>query len=146
MMGQAKGEKNPACSIATATDTKSDIITHFIVNLRGRDVEALKSSIAGIRANPAGRHRIVVADTGFAAIENLENLEANNQMALIPDQRIKTEAKRRTWRGEFDRSKFHYQGKADRYICPKGTKLTHARRTTINGRLYMLYSNPGACR
>jgi transposase len=145
IMGQANGEKNPAYSITTATDTKSDIITHFQVNLRDKDVEALKSGIAGSRANTAGRHRIVVADTGFASIENLENLEADNQMALIPDQRIKAEGRRKTWRGEYDRSKFRYQSKTDCYICPQGKKLTRARRTTVNGRLYMRYANPGAC-
>jgi len=146
IMEQANGEKNPAYSITTTTDTKTDIITHFQVNPRDKDVEALKSSIAGSRANTAGGHRIVVADTGFASIENLENLEAEDQMALIPDQRMKVEAQRKTWRGEYDRSKFRYRGKADCYICPQGKKLTRAGRNTIKGRTYMRYTNPGACR
>lgn len=145
IMGQANGEKNPAYSITTTTDTKRDIITHFQVNPQEDDGAALKGSIEGSRDNTAGRHRIVVADARFASIENLEYLEADNQTALMPDGRMKFEVQRETWRGKFDRSRFRYRDKADCYICPQGKKLTTAGRNTINGRSYMRYTNPRAC-
>jgi transposase len=146
IMEQANGEKNPAYSITTATDTKSDIITHFQVNPQDDDAEALSETIKGSRANTAGGHTIVEADSGFASVENLERLEADKQMALIPDQRMKVEAQGETSRGEYDRSKFRYRGKADCYVCPQGKKLKRVGRYTINGRPYLRYANPQACR
>jgi transposase len=146
IMEQANGEKNPAYSITTATDTKSDIITHFQVNSQDDDAQALSRSIEGSRANIAGRHTIVEADSGFASVENLERLEADKQMALIPDQRMKVEAQGGTCRAEYDRSKFRYRDKADCYVCPHGKKLKRVGRYTISGRPYVRYANLQACR
>jgi transposase len=146
IMEQANGEKNPAYSITTATDTRSDVITHFQVNSQDDDAEALRASIAGSRANATEDHRIVVADAGFGCVENLEGLEADNQMALIPDRRIELETHGEPSRGEYDRSKFRYRDKADCYICPLGKKLKRVGSYSINGRPYRRYANPGACR
>lgn len=144
IMEQANGEKNPAYSITTATDTKSDIIAHFQVNPQDEDAEALSRSIEGSRANTAGRHRIVEGDSGFASIENLERLEADNQMALIPDGRMKVEAQGETSRGEYDRSKFRYRDKADCYICPQGKKLRRVGGCTIKRQTVPALCQPGS--
>jgi len=146
IMEQANGEKNPAYSITTTTDTKSDIITHFQVNPQDDDAEALRRSIDGSRLNAAEGHRVVVADAGFASIENLEHLEAEGQMVLIPDRRMKGEAHGEPCRGDYDRSKFRYRGKTDCYICPQGKKLKRVGECTINGRGYLRYANLQACR
>jgi transposase len=146
IMEQANGEKNPAYCITTTTDTKSDVITHFQVNSQDDDAQALRVSIEGSRANTNEDHRIVVADAGFSCIENLENLEAEKQMALIPDQRIELESHGGSYRGEYDRSKFRYIDKTDNYICPAGKKLKRVGTYRINGRPYHRYANPGACR
>lgn len=146
IMEQANGEKNPAYSVTTATDTKNDVITHFQVNSQDDDANALRASIEGSRANTAEDHRIVVADAGFGGVENLEGLEAEDQMALIPDQRMELESRGQPSRGEYDRSKFRYRDKADCYICPLGKKLKKVGTYRINGRPYNRYANPGACR
>lgn len=146
IMEQGNGEKNPAYSVTTATDTKSDVITHFQVNPQDDDAEALRGSIEGSRANTEEGHRIVVADAGFASIQNLERLEADKQLALIPDQRMKVEVQGQPFRGEYDRSRFGYRGNSDCYVCPQGEKLRKNGEYTINGRPYMRYTNPRACR
>jgi transposase len=104
IMEQANGEKNPAYSVSTATDTKSDVITHFQVNSQDDDPRALKTSIEGSRVNTLEDHRIIIADAGFGCTNNLVDLEADNQMALIPDQRTDLESHGGSSRGEYDRS------------------------------------------
>lgn len=146
IMEQANGEKNPAYSITTTTDSRSDVITHFQVNSQDDDAQALRASIEGSRANTTEGHGVVVADAGFGSVENLEGLEAENQVALIPDRRMELEAHGEPSRGEYDRSKFLYRDKADCYICPVGKKLKGVGTYSINGRAYHRYANPGACR
>jgi transposase len=147
IMEQANGENNPAYSITTATDTKRDIVTHFQVNPQEDDAQALRTSIEGSRATAAEGHRIVVADAGFASAENLEHLEADKQMALIPDRRMKLEAHGEPSKGEYDRSKFRYREKGDCYLCPQGKKLRRVGGyTIINGRPYLRYANLQGCR
>jgi hypothetical protein len=70
--------------------------------------------------------------------------KADNQMALIPDQRMKVEALGEPSRGEYDRSRFCCRGKTDSYVCPQGKKLRRNGAYTINGRPYMRYANPQA--
>jgi len=70
--------------------------------------------------------------------------KAYNQMALIPDQRMKVEALGEPSRGEYDRSRFGCRGKTDSYVCPQGKKLRRNGAYTINGRPYMRYANPQA--
>jgi hypothetical protein len=134
-------------SITTTTDTKTDIITHFQINPQDDDGEALQRNIEGSRLNAAEGHKVIVADAGFASIENLEHLEEEGQMALIPDQRVKGAAHEESSPGEYDRSKFRYRDKTDCYICPQRKNLRKVGGPyTINSRPYLRYANPGACR
>jgi transposase len=146
IMQQANREQNPAYSITTATDTAADVITHFQVNGQDDDEAALFEAIEGSREGSGKRHKVVDADSGFSSKDNYERLEREAQQALIPDRRLEVELRDEGCRGEYDRSKFIYEGRADSYICPWGKFLSKIGEVTIKGRGYRRYANASACK
>jgi hypothetical protein len=145
-MEQANREKNPAYSVTTSTDTGGDIVTHFQVNPEDNDEAALKGAIEGSRENIGERHRIVDADSGFASKSNYEQLEEEEQEALIPDRRLEAEERGEVSKGEYDRSNFTYDESNESYICPLREELPKIGEAEINGRLYNRYANAAACK
>lgn len=145
VMQQANGERNPAYSITTTTDVANDIVTHIQVNDQDNDSAALGPAVEGSREATGEKHEEVVADAGFASMENYEQLEEEGQEALIPDRRIEVEQQGATAKGEYDRSKFHYRERRDDYRCPAGQILRKTGTVEINGRLCDRYENARAC-
>ena len=145
IMEQANGERNPAYSVTTTTDVGADIITHFQVNEKDNDSEALLGAVEGSRQSSEERHAEVEADSGFASKENYEELEQDKQDALIPDRRLEAEQKNETAKGEYDRSKFLYDESTDSYICPWGVVLEKVGEVLINGRMHFRYANAQGC-
>jgi len=145
IMQQANREKNPAYSITTATDTGSDIITHFQVNAQDNDEAALMEAINGSQEKTGRKHEVVDADSGFASKDNYERLEEQGQEALIPDKRLEAEQRGEVARGDYDRSKFCYDKKTDSYRCPGGNILSKIADVTIKGIHYGRYANAPAC-
>lgn len=145
IMVQANGERNAAYSVSTATDTKRDIITHFQVNEADDDTRALQGGIEGSRLNSGADHGVVVADAGFGSLENLEALEAGGQQALIPDRRMKGEARGTGCKGAYDRSRFTYCPELDAYRCPAGATLAKVGEGRQRGRPHGRYANRRAC-
>lgn len=146
IMQQANREQNPAYSITTATDTAADVVTHFQVNARDDDEAALMQAIEGSQESTGKKHEVVDADSAFASKDNYERLEQEGQEALIPDRRLEAELRDEVVRGEYDRSKFIYDERADRYICPWGKFLSKIGEVTIKGRQYRRYANTSACK
>jgi hypothetical protein len=72
---QANGEKNPACSVTTAADSKADIVAHFQVNAEDHDSEALKPTIAGSTEKTGKAHEHTTAAAGFGSTGNLAYLK-----------------------------------------------------------------------
>jgi transposase len=143
IMQQANGEKNPAYSVTTTTDTANDIVTHFQVNVGDNDPAALTVAIEGSRQSTGERHEEVVADAGFASMENYQKLHDDLQKAMVPDRRIEIEERGEV--GEYDRSKFNYKEKSDTYRCPQGALLKNVDSVEINGRNCDCYENREAC-
>jgi hypothetical protein len=145
VMEQANGERNPAYSVTTTTDVGADIITHFQVNEKDNDSEALFGAVEGSRQSSEGRHAEVEADCGFASKENYEGLEQDKQDALIPDRRLEAEQKNETAKGEYDRLKFLYDERTDSYICPWGVVLEKVGEVLINAWKHFRYANAKGC-
>ena len=146
VMQFANGERNPAYSVTTTTDTANDIITHFQINGQDDDGAGLMEAIEGSREKAGGRHEVVEADSGFASKENYKRLERESQGALIPDKRLEAEQRNGLTKGEYDRSKFVYDSKSDTYTCPRGKVLRKMGEATIHGRRCHRYGNRGACK
>lgn len=145
IMQQANGERNPAYSITTTTDVQHDIITHFQLNAEDNDSGALLQAIKGSQQNTGQKHQEVEADAGFASMDNYEQLEAQGQEALIPDQRLEAEQNQQTAKGEYDRGKFTYREQSDTYRCPARKVLEKTGSVQANGRVYDRYENARAC-
>jgi stress response protein YsnF len=145
IMQQRNGEKNPAYSVTTTTDTKSDIITSFQINPGDNDSQALQPAIEGSFKNTGQFHENYPADPAFGGFDNLEYLEKNQRNGLIPDKRAEVERLGITAKGEYDRSKFTYDQTADVYYCPQKHTLNFSGQATNNGRKAGRYSNPQAC-
>ena len=145
IMGQANGERNPAYSVTTGTEAGRDIVVHFQVNEGDNDPAALAEVIAGTRESTGERHEEVLADAGFASMDNYEELETEGQGALIPDRRLEAERRQECAKGEYDRSRFDYREKEDCYVCPEGAVLPKVGSLVINDRKCGRYENRGAC-
>lgn len=145
IMQQRNGEKNPAYSVTTTTDTRTDIITNIQINEKDNDVEALLPAIEGSIAICDTEHAVIVADPAFSSIDNLEKLEEKNIDALIPDRRMEAEQKDELAKGKYDRSKFIYELDTDSYVCPAGNVLSLNGEVIVNGRKYNRYANKEAC-
>jgi transposase len=145
LLQQANGEINSAYSITTAVDSGHDFITHFQVNDGCNDAKALMETIEGSEDQTDSAHAVVVADSGFFSMDNLEKLEEKNQKALIPDKRLEVEERGVGAKGDFDRSWFQYNKEKDWYICPCRERLEPSGRVTQNGRTYIRYMNRAAC-
>ena len=145
LIQQANGEINSAYAITMASDSKSDFITYVDVQDKLNDPKALIPAIQGSRENTGGRHDTINADSGFSSIENLEELEDDNQFALMPDRRMEAENKGLTSKGDFDRSNFKYNKKKDYYKCPKNNNLKKITETKVNNRIQCRYANIKAC-
>lgn len=145
LVQQANGEINSGYCITTTTDTGNDLITGFTLN-ENNDAQILMEAIETSEQNTGVEHDVVVADSGFSSIDNLEKLEEKNQKALIPDRRLEAEQKKQTKKGEYDRSNFKYNESNDEYKCPEGKKLEYVGEHSNNGRTYDRYSNKDACK
>lgn len=143
---QANGEKNAGYSVTTATDAANDIIVGFTVQVGGmNDAASLLPVLETCAENCGERHGLVVADPGFASLDNYERLEKINQDALIPDHRLDVEERNETAKGMYDRSRFKYDETRNVYECPQGQTLEHAETVQVNGRLSHRYRNRSAC-
>lgn len=145
IMQQRNGEHNPAFSITTTTDTKSDIITGFQVHLSDNDGQALKPAIEDSHKNTGQYHEYYSADSAHNTIENLEYLEENGLNGLLPDKRTEVVRLGITAKGEYDRSNFRFDSAAKSYICPQQQVLSYTGKLTVNGRSASRYANPQAC-
>jgi transposase len=145
LIQQANGEINPGYSVTTTVDGKNDFITHVQVNDGNNDAVALLKATTGSEETTGARHKTVVADAGFASMDNYEKLEEAGQDALIPDKRLDAEERGETAKGEYDRSQFRYEKSCDRYICPCGKRLLKTGKVTQGGREYGRYANPKGC-
>ena len=145
MVQQGNGEVNPGYPVTVAVDSKSDFITGIKMDEYGNDARNLFPTIEESEGNSGKRHEETVADPGFGSIENLERLEAEGRKALIPDRRMEAEKRGETAKGEYDRSKFKYMGRTDRYRCPEGKMLENGGKLEQNGRTYYRYFNREAC-
>lgn len=145
LVQQANGEINSGYAITTTVDSGNQIITGFKINERVNDAEMLVPAIEESERNSGGRHKTVVADSGFSSIENLEELKEQEQKALIPDRRLEAEERGETAKGKYDRSQFKYNEGNDIYKCPEGKVLTNIGEVEQNGRGYNRYGNKEAC-
>lgn len=144
LVQQANGEINSGYCITTSTDTFDDFITGFELN-DNNDTAILTEMIETSKANTTDEHEVILADSGFSSIENLESLEADKQEALIPDRRYEAEKIEKTKKGDYDRSKFKYNEAKDEYKCPAGKKLVYSGCYSKNGRTQNRYQNKSAC-
>lgn len=145
IMEQRNGEKNPSYSITTATDTSTDVITHFQVNVKDDDRQALVPAIEGSSNNTGRGHEVNLADSGFHSFDNLEYLEKHNIRGLIPHPRAEVEKSGKTAKGDYDRSHFCYEVKEDRYRCPQGQVLPFVGEAILNGRRVKRYQAYSVC-
>jgi transposase len=144
-MQQRNGEINPAYSTTIATDTKADIITNFQVNLQDNDEVALLPVVEGSLDRTGKKHDVIVADSGFSSLNNLEKLEERKQFSLIPDKRYEVDKNEDQKKGKFDRSNFIYNQEKDNYKCPANRVLNKTTVFRQNEREIFRYENPPAC-
>lgn len=145
MVQQANREINPGFCITTSVDGLNDFITHFQVNDVNSDAKALLEVVHGSEKETGAKHNILVADSGFSSMDNLEELEVQGQAALIPDKRLEVEKYGNTAKQDFDRSKFKYNALKDHYTCPCHKRLTKVGTSQQGGRSYDRYMNTKAC-
>jgi transglutaminase/protease-like cytokinesis protein 3 len=63
--------------------------------------------------------KIAVADSGYAATEELEKIDQQEIKVIVPSQRQTSQKEP----SRFAKERFTYDAKEDSYICPQGPKL-----------------------
>lgn len=111
----------------TVVDTESQIIlTQDVINSpneRGQICTNIEELIKDTQLKP----EILLADAGYLDGENIQFLDREGIIGLIPDRELKEIKKSRegiVGEGEkFKKDKFKYDSENDVYICPEGKKL-----------------------
>ena len=107
----------PAFNGQTAVDGKCQVILAARVVEKGTDSAELVPMIEETITNTGRRPWIVTADSGYSSLDNLEYLERNHILGLIPDVMYRVEKLGKT--KYYPRSLFKYNATKDTYTCPR---------------------------
>jgi len=118
----------PAFNGQTAVDGKCQVIVAARLVEKGTDSAELVPMIGETIANTGRRPWIVTADSGYSSLDNLEYLERNKILGLIPDVMYRVEKLGKA--KYYPRSLFKYNAMKDTYTCPMGKVLSHSGSTT----------------
>jgi transposase len=89
------------------------------------DYEALVALVEETEENTGEKPLEVLGDSGFSSYENLQYLEEREIEGYIPDQRLESLRRGRCQHPEFQRDRFRYDEREDKYRCPMGKPLSY---------------------
>ena len=142
-MKKAGGGSTVGYNVQTAVDSKHHLIAAHEVTNATTD-RSLLSSMAG-KAKKAldAKTLTVIADPGYYKGEEMMACHASGITALVP----KVDTSGKQGKGQYTRSDFIYDAKADEYVCPARERLTYRFTTEDKGRQLRVYwSNQcGSC-
>jgi hypothetical protein len=118
----------PAYNGQTAVDGKCQVIVAARLVVKGTDTAELVPMIEETIVNTGRRPWIVTADSGYSSLDNLEYLERNKILGLIPDVMYRVEKLGKA--KYYPRSMFRYNAEEDTYTCPMNKVLAHSGSTT----------------
>lgn len=117
----ARGTGIVGYNVQVAVDTKHHLIVAHEVSNTGTDRRHLTPMAIKAREAIGCQDLKVVADRGYYRAEELEACERAQITAYVP----KSTTSGNKAKGQFDRSAFRYDAKADEYECPAGERLIY---------------------
>ena len=117
----ARGSGVVGYNVQTAIDTKHHLIVAHEVSDVGTDRRHLTRMAKRAQEATGAEDLSVVADRGYYRAEELLECEQANITTYVPN--AKTSQNR--FKGQFDRSDFHYVDEDDEYECPAGERLIY---------------------
>ena len=145
-------------------DSKQQVIVHGEAFGSGEDEHyligpMLDGAKENVRAIGKGEDyfsdKTFTADSNYHSPTNLKNCDREHLDAYVPDKRFRNrdpriedaKGRRRRKRKRFTLDDFHYDERADQYVCPNGKRLClNTRRAVVEGVIYRRYlSNRDEC-
>ncbi len=134
---------HPCYALESVVDDKNGLIVHVDAVSDANDSGQLAVQIQAAENNLQRTCQIVCADAGFSNIEEIEKIESEKRMVIVPSQSQVSANPSKL----FDKSQFVYDKGQDCYYCPKGHRLIF-RRFQDRARKKRDYriEKPGICR
>ena len=150
-MAKAGGGSTVGYNVQTAVDSESHLIVAHEVTNATSDRSQLSSMAAKAKAvlqdtadeateeaaeeGEPGDELTVVADAGYYKGEEIVECKNNGIKALVP----KPNTSGSKAKGRYSKADFHYDAKANEYICPAGERLTYRYDSEEKGKTLYVY-------
>jgi hypothetical protein len=141
-----KGKIDLNYSCQTAITEDDIIVGAYTTNCPSDRTETIKS-VNDAELNAADNYKEILADSGYASLDNFEELDRRDKIIYIPDQQMNAEGEKA--QNPFHRNHFIYNEQKDCFVCPENKELpfygnhTH-KRTKQQSKVYICKDCP-AC-
>ncbi len=132
---------HPSYAIQNVVDDKNALIVQSDAVSDANDSNQLDEQISAAEDNLQTDCQIAGADSGYANIEQIEKLESDKRMVLVPSQAKASH----NAAGAFKKQAFKYEDKQDCYYCPEGHRLVFYQIREKVWRRYRI-EDPQLCR
>jgi len=124
---RSKKGSHAGYNVQAVVDDKHGLIVSSDVVNENNDWHQLATQVEQANETLGENCQTACADCGYSSIEQAEKLDQQNIKVVMPSQR---QVEKRP-RGNFDRSKFHYDRENDCFICPEGHVLRYCYTKTV---------------
>jgi len=128
-------------NLQSVVDDKNGLIVHAEVVSDTSDVNQFARQIEQANELLEGRCEVACSDAGYADTDELEEIDGQGIMVIVPSQRQALHEEE----GPFSKSHFTYEGDNDCYFCPKGHRLGFSGVDRSTGKRHYLISDSKLC-
>lgn len=118
---QTRQGKHAAYNAQIVADEKHGLIVHS-ESTQQTDYNQLNRQIQKAGENLDQKPKVVSSDSGYYSITDLAQVDPDI-MVVIPDRSQVNQDKQSMYNHPFDRTKFEYDSREDKYLCPEGKSL-----------------------
>ncbi len=108
-------------NVQSVVDDKNGLIVHSETVRDNNDLKQFANQVDKANQKVFGKCQVACADSGYAGIEELEKIDKQGIHVVVPSKRQALHKPA----GQFDKSKFMYNKKADCYYCSEGHQLKY---------------------
>lgn len=117
-----------------AVDERNGLVVSCDVAAANNDLRQLSVQVEKAQEALGKPCATVVADSGYADMDDLEKVAKQGIQVLVPTQMLASGRKI----GAFDKRRFHYDAAGDHYLCPAGKRLRYRGPTRKKGKIYQI--------
>lgn len=111
-------------TVQLAVDEKYGLIVNSESTNVPNDAGALSQQISHAQEITGQKPNVATADTGYYSLKDFAKID-KDIMLIVPNQKQVLKERKKTTIQPFDKERFVYDVKHDRYVCPKGKLLNY---------------------